>query len=244
MFLSRRTTQEEYFDSERPVDEVAVFFNSLNRVNRFFDFAEPFRNLLPKLLTPLQCRSLTILDVGAGDGTLGKIIESWAQQQGWNWRVINLDMSMAALSLVSGASNVVGSATRLPFQTGSVDVVISSQMAHHLSDGDVTRLLGEAWRVASRVVLVCDLHRNAGLYMALKLLFCFQSHSAVFKADALLSVKKAWRVKDLAELARAAGLRPTVKLYFGARVILHATKGADQRRPARARIDSSAQATR
>ncbi len=240
MFLSRRNTQEEYFDSERPIDEVAGFFNSLNRVNRFFDFAEPFRNLLPKLLTPLQCRSLTILDVGAGDGALGKIVEAWAQEQGWNWRVINLDMSLAALSLHSRGTNVVGSAIRLPFQTGSVDVVIASQMAHHLTDGDVTLLLREAWRVASRAVLMCDLHRNAGLFMALKLLFCFQSHSAVFKADALLSVKKAWRVKDLAKLARAAGLQPTVKLYFGARVILHATKVAHQSRPALALLDSSA----
>lgn len=240
MFLSRRNTQEEYFDSERPIDEVAGFFNSLNRVNRFFDFAEPFRNLLPKLLTPLQCRSLTILDVGAGDGALGKIMEAWARRQGWSWRVINLDMSLAALSLRSRGTNVAGAATRLPFRTGSVDVVIASQMAHHLNDRDVTLLLGEAWRVASRAVLMCDLHRNAGLYMVLKLLFRFQSHSAVFKADALLSVKKAWRVKDLAELARAAGLQATVKLYFGARVILHATKVANQSRPALALLDASA----
>jgi hypothetical protein len=80
--------------------------------------------------------------------------------------------------------------------------------------------------------------------MALKLLFCFQSHPAVFKADALLSVKKAWRVKDLAELARAAGLQPTVKLYFGARVILHATKTADHNRPALGMLGSSAQPIR
>lgn len=244
MFLSRRATQEEYFDSERPLDEVAGFFNSLNRVNRFFDFAEPFRNLLPKLLTPPQCRSLTILDVGAGDGALGKIMEAWAKEQGWSWRVINLDVSLAALSLHSRGTNIVGAATRLPFGTGSVDVVVASQMAHHLSDGDVTLLLGEAWRVASRAVLMCDLHRNAALYMALKFLFCFQTHPAVFKADALLSVKKAWRVKDLAELARRAGLQATVKLYFGARVVLHATKAVDHRQAARAGIDSAAQALR
>jgi ubiquinone/menaquinone biosynthesis C-methylase UbiE len=244
MFLSRRDTQEEYFDSERPINEVAGFFNSLGRVNRFFDFAEPFRNMLPRLLTTSQCRSLTILDVGAGDGALGKIMETWAQQRGWTWQVINLDMSLAALSLHSRGTNVVGSATRLPFCTGSVDVVIASQMAHHLTDSEVTQLLGEAWRVASRAVLMCDLHRNAGLYIALKLLFCFQTHSAAFKADALLSVKKAWRVKDLAELARAAGLEPTVKLHFGARVLLHATKAAGHDRPEPATHDSSAKALR
>lgn len=228
MFLSRRDTQAEYFDSERPTEEIRSFFQSLGRVNRFFDFAEPFRNLLPKLVPPGQCQSLTILDLGAGDGALGQIIETWAESQGWKWRVINLDTSLSALSLNGEATNVVGSATRLPLRTGSVDVVVASQMAHHLTDEQVVRLLEEAWRVTRRAVLLCDLHRNLGLYLALKILFFFQHHPESFKSDALLSVKKAWRVRDLTRLARDAGLEATVKLYFGARVILRACKSEAQ----------------
>jgi hypothetical protein len=40
----------------------------------------------------------------------------------------------------------------------------------------------------------------------------------------LLSVKKAWRVGDVVRLAKAAGITATVRLHFGARVILQATK--------------------
>src|SRR5258708_6426347 len=224
MFLPRRNTQEEYFDSERPTEEVAEFFNSLGRVNRFFDFAEPFRNLLPKLIRQSECRHLSILDLGAGDGALGKTVQSWAARRGWDWHVVNLDTSLAALSLNGDGTNVVGSAIRLPFRDASFDVVIASQMAHHLSDADVQSLLQESWRVARQVLLVCDLHRNLGLYLVLKILFCFQKHPASFKADALLSVEKAWRVGDMVRLARAAGIEATIKLYFGARVILQARK--------------------
>src|SRR5436305_11072381 len=99
MFLSRRTTQEEYFDSERPTAEVAEFFRSLNRVNRFFDFAQPFRSLVPKLVREQDCCSLTILDLGAGDGSLGRHVQEWAAKRAWNWRVVNLDTSLSALSL-------------------------------------------------------------------------------------------------------------------------------------------------
>src|SRR5690242_7832224 len=123
MFLSRRTMQEEYFDSERPAGEVAEFFRSLGRFNRLFDFAEPFRNLLPALLGDTQCRSLTILDVGAGDGSLGRSVRQWATGRGWDWRVVNIDCNLAALRLNQGGLNVLGSATRLPFRTGSFDVV-------------------------------------------------------------------------------------------------------------------------
>lgn len=227
MFLSRRTTQEEYFDSERPAGEVAEFFRSLGRVNRFFDFAEPFRNVLPRLLGEADCPSLSILDVGAGDGSLGRAMRDWAGQRGWDWRVVNVDCSLSALSLNVGGLNVVGSAIRLPFRTGSFDVVLASQMAHHLPDPEVKQLLEESWRVARRALVLCDLHRNLGLYLALWLLFCFQSHPTSFRSDALLSVKRAWRIGELARLANEAGVSgASVKLRFGARIILQAQKSS------------------
>jgi len=228
MFLSRRTTQEEYFDAERPPQEVAQFFQSLGRVNRFFDFAQPFRDLVPKLVNESDRQSLQVLDIGAGDGSLGRAVQQWAAQRGWTWHVVNLDTSLSALSLNPNAVNVAGSAVRLPFANASFDAVIASQMDHHLSDSQVKLLLEEAWRVTRQALLVCDLHRNLGLYLLLRILMCFQTHPSSFKADALLSVKRAWRVKDLQQLAAQAGIHSAcVKLYFGARVILQARKSAD-----------------
>ncbi|HLH57176.1 MAG TPA: methyltransferase domain-containing protein [Verrucomicrobiae bacterium] len=225
MFFSRRSTQEEYFDSARPAEEVAEFFRSLGRVNRFFDFAQPFRYLVPRMLDQGDCRSVSILDVGAGDGALGKAVAKWAKGMGWDWRVVNLDTSLAALGLNPGGMNVAGSAVQLPFQDNAFDAVLASQMAHHLTERQVKLMLQECWRVSRRAVILCDLHRNLGLYLALRLLFCFQHHPASFRSDALLSVRKAWRTKDLARLAGEAGLAgASVKLYFGARVILRALK--------------------
>jgi 2-polyprenyl-3-methyl-5-hydroxy-6-metoxy-1,4-benzoquinol methylase len=227
MFLSRRATQEEYFDSERPAEEVEEFFRSIGRVNRFFDFAHPFREALPKLLGETECRVLSVLDVGAGDGSLGRSVQGWAKGRGWNWRVANLDCNLPALKLNAGGLNVVGSAVRLPFQEGSFDVVIASQMAHHLTDNDVKQLLRESWRVARRAVVLCDLHRNIGLYSLLWLLFCFQKYPASFRADGLLSVKRGWRVDELLSLAREAGIPgATAQLRFGTRIVLHARRSA------------------
>jgi ubiquinone/menaquinone biosynthesis C-methylase UbiE len=225
MFLSRRSTQAEYFDSERPVSEVSQFFRSLGLVNRLFDFSGPFRVLLPRLIGNAGCQSLSILDIGAGDGALGIALQDWAAQQGWNWQIVNLDTSPAALGLNSEGINVAGCATRLPFHNNSFDAVFASSMAHHLTDGEVKLLLQEAWRVTRRAVLLCDLHRNLGLYLALRLLFCFQNHSAPFRSDALLSVQRGWRIGELVRLAAEAGMASAdVKLYFGARVILQARK--------------------
>ena len=225
MFLSRRSRQAEYFDLERSATEVADFFCRLGRVNRSFAFSAPFQRLLPEMLGEVNCLSLSILDLGAGDGMLGRTLSDWAQGRGWNWRVTNLDISGLALKLNRCGRNVVASALELPFRENSFDVVIASQMTHHLSDDNVVRLLREAWRVGGRAILLSDLHRTIFVYCALWLLLRAQRHRGPFYEDALLSVKRSWRLSELGKLAETANIPAAeISVLHGARVVLKALK--------------------
>ena len=220
MFLSRRSTQAEYFDAERPVHELKQFYRALNGVNRLFAFAHPFQHWVPAAIGTEACRSLSILDVGAGDGALGRTLTLWAQRRRWDWRVTNLDISRPALSMNSQPRNVVGSAFALPFKNNSFDAAISSQMAHHLSDDQVVQMLRETTRVARTAVIISDLHRNVLLYATLWFLLGLLPCPAEFRTDALLSVRRGWRVQELRDLAARAGVnRARVAVSFGARVI-------------------------
>src|SRR5437899_1506835 len=183
MFLSRRTMQKEYFDSERPECEVREFFQCLNRLNRLFAFAEPFQRLLPEILSQANHASLSILDLGAGDGSLGTALKAWAVRRDWRCQITNLDSSLAALSLNPQGTNVAASAAALPFRERSFDVVVASQMIHHLPSSTIKKLLREAWRVARHGILLCDLHRNALLYIVLWLVFCFRRFPESFRGD-------------------------------------------------------------
>jgi ubiquinone/menaquinone biosynthesis C-methylase UbiE len=229
MFLSRRTTQKEYFDSERPESEVQEFFQCLNRLNRLFAFAEPFQRFLPEMLCQANQASVSILDLGAGDGSLGTELKAWAGRRDWRWQITNLDSSLAALNLNPQGINVAASAEALPFREQSFDLVVASQMIHHLPSSNTKQLLREAWRVTRHGILVCDLHRNALLYIVLWLLFCFRRFPESFRGDALLSVRRSWRVAELKQLTLESGLEKLeVRLYFGARVVLKASKDAPQ----------------
>jgi len=226
MFLARRTTQAEYFDAERPSAELAELFRALQRINRLFVFAEPFKRCLPRLLGEAGRGKASILDLGAGDGSLGRVLCDWADKRGWQWRVTNFDLSPPALRLNPAGRNVAGSVLALPFRADSFDIVIASQMTHHLTDEETRQHLVEAWRVARHGVLLSDLHRNAGLYATLWVAFRLMRLPAIVCGDGLLSVERGWRVPELRELAAAAGLANVqVSLYFGARVILQARKG-------------------
>jgi ubiquinone/menaquinone biosynthesis C-methylase UbiE len=227
MFLSQRATQAEFCDQpDLPLAEVADNYRQLARFNRLMLVADPFQRLLVRWLGRRNVPRLSILDLGAGDGYLGGSIEAWARRFGWDWRVTNLDVSVPALQLGARRSSVAGSVCALPFADRTFDVVIASQMTHHLTDDETVQHFLEAWRVTRDAIFLTDVHRNAGAFCVMSLLLRWLRVPPRFLSDGLLSVRRGWRVGEWRELARKAGIpEARVWLYYGSRVMLQARKG-------------------
>ncbi len=224
--LRERATEPEYFDSPaRTPEEVSAGYRELARANRLFVLHDPYTRVMWRWLGAEQCRELSILDVGAGDGWLGAQMEKFATRLGWHWEVTNLELSPMPLQLNAGRRNVAGSALALPFAANSFDVVIASQMTHHLAnDTEVIQHFREAWRVARRGVFITDMTRSAFLYGMIWGAVHALRLSPKMRADGLLSVKRSWTRDEITVLAAQAGLNATVKSYFGSRWIFAARK--------------------
>jgi SAM-dependent methyltransferase len=226
MFLRQRSTQTEYFDlPDRTEAEVADAFRDLNRVNSVFRFSHPFEAVLPQWLGKTNCQRLNILDVGAGTGLLGKTLTEWAQRRGWQWRFTNLDNNPLALKIGGQPHGVVGSALQLPFADGSFDLVVASQMTHHLTDEQVVTHWREAWRVTRDAIFICDLHRNAGLFALVWLALHLMRANPTVLEDGLISVRRGFRRGEWRALAERAEIPGAdVWRYHGTRVVLQARK--------------------
>jgi SAM-dependent methyltransferase len=226
MFFRERSTQAEYFDTPGLSEaERAGGFRELDRINDFFRFSHPFVSRLPSWLGKERCEQLEILDVGAGTGLLGEKLTAWARRRGWHWRFTNLDANPINLKSGDAAKTVTGSALQLPFADGSFDLVVASQMTHHLTDEQAVQHWREAWRVTRDAIFICDLHRNAGLYAMLWLFLRLMRTSRNLREDALISVKRGFRRREWRELAARAKI-PNAKvwLYYGTRIVLQARK--------------------
>lgn len=226
MFFERRSNQAEYFDLPgRPEAEILKEFHDLDRLNRYFLFSRPFEDVLPRWLGNDRCARLDVLDIGAGTGSLGIKLSSWAKKRGWDWRFTNLDANPLVLKTGQNPPAVIGSALALPFPDNCFDLVVASQMTHHLTDEEVVQHLREAWRVTRGALFISDLHRNIGLYSMLAVLPHFMGVSRSVKEDALISVKRGFHLAELRELARRAELPDAkISLYYGTRILLRACK--------------------
>lgn len=226
MFLSQRATQAEYCDRlDLPLGEVADNYRQLARFNRLLLVTDPFQRLLVRWLGRGRVKKLSILDLGAGDGSIGRSIEAWARHRGWDWRVTNLDLNLGALRLNPGGRNIAGAVDALPFADDCFDVVIASQMTHHLTDNEATHHFREAWRVTRDALFLADVHRNAGALCVVWAVLRLMRVTPQFLSDGLLSVRRSWRVDEWREIAVQAGIQNArVWLYYGSRVLLQARK--------------------
>jgi len=227
MAFELRSLQREFCDDRTLVrNEVETYFRALRRVNCLCWFARPFQDHIPRLIGCERCENLSILDVGAGDGFLGETLCDWAKGRHWEWSITSLDINFQALRISKSPRRVAGSVLCLPFHDASFDVVIASQMTHHLNEHDALVLhFQEAWRVARTAVLVSDLHRNAALHGLVCVVALLCGLNRRLRHDGALSVRRGFRLAEWRRLAALAGIpKAEVWLYYGTRILMAASK--------------------
>ncbi|MEP6745032.1 MAG: methyltransferase domain-containing protein, partial [Gemmatimonadota bacterium] len=140
-------------------DPVAVRRSLVNiaRANRWFGGTAAVLHGLSRVLG--RTRSLhsdvSLLDLGTGAGDIPAAARRWGADHGIALRTVGLERLRPAAQLARSTALplTLGCVSALPFRTGAVDVVVISQLLHHLDAEAATALLRDAARVARRGVV-------------------------------------------------------------------------------------------
>lgn len=99
------------------------------------------------ILDHLDFTGKRVADIGCGDGSMGRIMaERGATVTGIDVKQSAIDKAQAA-DPVEGASFSLGSATDMPFEDGSKDLVMFVNSLHHMGTDEQRQALAEAQRV-------------------------------------------------------------------------------------------------
>jgi SAM-dependent methyltransferase len=191
------------------------------RSNRLFGGRRAVRWGVERLLRAARPSGrLTVLDVGAGSGDVARYL---ARSLGARWalRIVALDHLTPAARLCRerGLATVVGDFAALPFGGRAVDVVVASQVLHHVPRSRVPPLLRALGACARVGVVVADLRRSraarAGIWGASHLL----GFHPVTRRDGIVSVSRGFAVEELERLCRDAGVVTRVYRRPGWRLV-------------------------
>lgn len=189
---------------------VRRMLRDIARSNRWLGGGRAARHGLAQLLAPAdRGTTLTLLDIGTGAGDLPHALTRWAARRGVTLRGLGVERlpAAAALAHAGGLPTILACGGTLPLADGSVDIVLASQLAHHLDADGTIALCREAARVARRGVILADLRPSSlgaiGYRLAGPLLGC---HPVTVR-DGVLSLARGRDAASLAALATQAGAR-------------------------------------
>lgn len=190
---------------------VVRMLRDIARANRWFGGTATVRAGLAWLLDPSdRGRTMTLFDVGTGAGDLPCDAVRWAAQRAITIQPIGLERIPAAARLArrAGVATLLGCAGAIPLADRSVDIVLVSQVAHHLNDDAIVRLFADCSRIARRGVIIADLRPSPLAGLAFRLGGAVLAMHPTTIADGVTSLRRGFTLERLAALAAAAHHHP------------------------------------
>ena len=201
---------------------VAESLHNVARANRWFGGAAAVRFGLGRTLADVPPGStLSLLDLGTGLGDLPGAAVRWAAARDIRLVPVGIELNRIAAGMAreAGVPTALACAGAPPIREKSVDVVLVSQVAHHLTEDSVVRILRTCERLARRAVIVADLRRDR---LAVPAFWCgahLLGFDPVTRADGMTSIRRGFSRRQLLQLMARAGIEGRVSRRLGFRLV-------------------------
>jgi SAM-dependent methyltransferase len=216
--LGQRTRDDEQMDDPsldpKVYDEV---LKGLGRVNNWTFAARPTLDFLRR--GTRGRKRFSLLDVGSGEGGMLRVIAKWAKKRGLQAELTGVDLNPKSESV---ARSMTPGAMAVSYRTGDYrdlgrfDFVVSSLVAHHMTDGQLLDFLRWMEANSDRGWFVNDLHRHRFAYFGFPLLTALLGVHRIVRQDGQLSIARAFRRSDWQAILAEAGVTEGLKVrrYF------------------------------
>jgi SAM-dependent methyltransferase len=213
MLAERRDTRELMDAEDLPAETYAAVLRDLSRVNSLTLARRPTLDFLARA-TSGQRRGAPwrLLDVGFGDGDMLRAIARWAARRDQEFELVGIDLN-ARSAEVARARGPGGAPIR--WLTGDYadladepwDFVISSLVAHHMSQAELIAFLRFMEVKAAKGWLINDLHRHGFAYLGFPLLARLAGWHPIVRSDGRTSIARSYRPHEWSPLLGQAGIK-------------------------------------
>jgi SAM-dependent methyltransferase len=214
----RSNEPEQMDDAALAAPTYAAVLRDLAVVNRWTFAARPTLAFLSQM-TRGRSR-FRLLDVGFGYGDMLRMIRVWALARGLNADLVGVDRDPRSAAAASAATPP---GARIDYVTGDYadlegpfDFIVSSLVAHHMSNAELVRFVTFMEDRAAIGWLVNDLHRSRSAMILFRLLASALRVHPIVRDDGILSIARSFRRSDWRPILEQAGVGREARLvpYF------------------------------
>ncbi len=204
-----RSRQPELLDlGHGTVDEVGANLREMARYNRLLGGLVPLRRHIWPVVEAAarQGRTARVLEAGCGSAGLSAWLAEKARRAGFDLRLYGLDLAQRNLVIrPRGVQMLAADMTSAPFADGAFDAAFSTLTLHHLEPPAVVRAARELVRLTRGPVVLNDLVRGHAPELLFHLTKLLLARSRLSRHDGLLSIQRAYTVRELREILSEAG---------------------------------------
>jgi SAM-dependent methyltransferase len=227
--LSRRSHEAEWLDGPNlSPEELEGALHDLARFNGAMFGHRPVLSWLRRAIRSAPAgKPLTLIDVGCGYGDLLRVIRRWSRRRGLSIALRGVDLNPETVRIARAAtreSDQIDYEVANIFEYRSaapVDLIVSSLVAHHLSDSLIVDFLRWMETTARRGWLVCDLERHPVPYYFIGLAGKLTRLHPMVIHDGRISVARSLTRSEWMERLEAAGV-PRRSVTVGSFLFRHA----------------------
>lgn len=211
--FSIRTLLPEKMDQPGvPVHQTKQALRELEMVNKLLGGYHVILDALNRL--EWNDEPVTIMDLGIGGGDMLRSIAVWAEKNKRKVNLIGIDRNPVMTEYATEHSKKF---YNIRFITMNVfdeqllnekaDITMNSLFCHHFDNDELVELVKRMHKLASRVVIINDLHRHWFAYYAIKFITAVFSKTYLVKYDGPLSVARSLTRKEWEEILSKAGIK-------------------------------------
>ncbi len=205
-----RTSRKEIMDDFNLQGvEMQELLTDLKRVNKMLGGnAITLKGINELLKDQYTNNTLTILDIGCGDGEMLRQCAQWAHKKGVNVNLIGIDANAHILKEAEKRSEEIKNTT---FKVVNVfaekeilpefDIALCTLFLHHFKEPQIEDLLNRLTRKAKLGVVINDLHRSFWAFWLFRLYGLLFLKSRIARHDGLVSVARGFKRKELMRIS-------------------------------------------
>lgn len=204
---------------------VRAALRDIARLNVLYGGTRAVLRELAPLFDQGRGETWTLVDVGTGLGDIPRAAGLAACRSGVTLRLVGVELNRAAVRLARDADTlaplavVLADGSALPLAPRSVDVIVASQVLHHLSRERAVRWIAAFDQMARRAVVLADLRRSRVAMAAVWAASYGLRMSGVTRHDAVVSLRRGYTKREFDALLSEAGVRATARYRPGFRIV-------------------------
>jgi 2-polyprenyl-3-methyl-5-hydroxy-6-metoxy-1,4-benzoquinol methylase len=210
-----RTQEAEIMDDfSLQGEELRVALDQIARINQLLGGNKVTLEGIKKVLPSNKTETITIADIGCGNGDILRMLSDFAQKNKLDFKLIGIDANDFTINYAKKLSvaypNIDYQCVDIfseDFKTLKFDIIVCTLTLHHFTNEQILNIITTFRDNAKTGIIINDLHRSKLAYRLFELICFIFKLNRMSRQDGLVSILRGFKKNELEEFSKKLNLK-------------------------------------